>query len=573
MTPAKGPDRVPVSVKEWASRIDWKGNARNVLHSMERVAVSPRIIEDFRPLYDCLEWRLSQHYWSAAGVLPFAGNEVPFLINNSGRLSENAALLLFANCCETQPEGPITVVEFGAGTGLFARYFLDTFEAVCEQEGRDFYSRLRYVVTDRSPATLEHWGERGLFTSHMDRVFPRVCAAENLTASIQGTAQAVFCNYVLDVLPCAIVRRSSDGEAEQLCIRTHFTDEVETARNYTTMSVEEIRDLVETGELQQILPLISLLDYEVAFRTDGASALPYVQPALDWKPDLKRILLNFGAITCLEQCLDLLAADGFILVNDYGPVDADQVAEHSTAQRFGITTALGLNFPFLEHYFAQAGSHVRKPSGDDSRSLHARLITRSDVPSTAEAFENRFAADAYAYFEAPIDQARKHAAAGRKGEALEAYRTALTLSPRDWTLVGEVAEFVSSQLRDHASAVELCRAAVDMNPFYSAWLWNVLGDALYCLEKYGDAHEAYLQAERIDPNDLRTNLNLSYTYLQSGKYTEALQVICRGLQADARGLYRDRFLEKQHQVLSAVSARWFGEQDRLGRRNQRFSAS
>jgi cytochrome c-type biogenesis protein CcmH/NrfG len=46
-------------------------------------------------------------------------------------------------------------------------------------------------------------------------------------------------------------------------------------------------------------------------------------------------------------------------------------------------------------------------------------------------------------------------------------------------------------------------------------MWNILGVVLYCLERFDEAHEAYLQAERIDPDDGRTNLNLGYTFLTS----------------------------------------------------------
>lgn len=80
-----------------------------------------------------------------------------------------------------------------------------------------------------------------------------------------------------------------------------------------------------------------------------------------------------------------------------------------------------------------------------------------------------------------------------------------------------------------------------------------------------------MQAERIDPCDVRTNLNLAYTHLQASDLGLALDVIRRGLEADTRGLYRDRLLEKQRQVLVAISERWSGEQDRLMRRHKRFT--
>ena len=48
---------------------------------------------------------------------------------------------------------------------------------------------------------------------------------------------------------------------------------------------------------------------------------------------------------CVETVLSRLDSDGFLLVNDYGPTLPEQVRDHSTAQRFGPATAMGLNFP------------------------------------------------------------------------------------------------------------------------------------------------------------------------------------------------------------------------------------
>ena len=139
----------------------------------------------------------------------------------------------------------------------------------------------------------------------------------------------------------------------------------------------------------------------------------------------QHVTLNFGALHCLDQCLERVAPDGFVLLSDYGPVTDDAPADLTTAQRFGITTAVGLNFPAIERLVASRGAQVRKAPGDDTRALHSRLITKSDTPRTAEEFDSRFSADAYDYFEAPLKQAREHATAGRKEDALASYRAAV----------------------------------------------------------------------------------------------------------------------------------------------------
>jgi len=571
------PATVPLPVSIALDRMQISGVLQNPEEALRHVKVEREILEDFRPISESLEWRLSDLYWRTAGVLPFATNEVPFVITNSGRLSESAAAVLFANCLDAPPGQKLVVLELGAGSGLFARYFLDAFRAICSQEGRDFYDRLLYVVSDRSSRTVEQWNERGLFADHSGHVLPGVCdalrprefrAAASDGAELQG-ARAVLCNYMLDVLPSTIVRMGANGY-EELRVRTCLTNNRDLVSEYTRLSTEEMRARaasVETDDQSELMPLVSLFELETAFLPVESHPPEYASEVLGHHDGAEPVLLNRGALQCLEECTGLLDSYGFVLINDYGPATPEQAKRHMTAQRFGATTALGVNFPVLDRYLAQKQLNVAKARGDDDRPLHARLLTRRELPRTRDAFENRFGEEARAFFESPLEQARQHVAADRKNEALESYRVALTRSPRDWQVVGEIAEFVGLRLRDFASGLELARAAVMLNPWYSTWLWNTLGDCLFCLGRVEDSHEAYLQAQRIDHADVRTNLNLSYTYSRFGAHEASLEAIALGLAKDVRGQFRDSLLLKQQQVLAAISCRWTAEQERLGRRS------
>ena len=160
--------------------------------------------------------------------------------------------------------------------------------------------------------------------------------------------------------------------------------------------------------------------------------------------------------------------------------------------------------------------------------------------------------------------------AGRRSEALAAYRQMVERNPNDWQMLGEAAEYVGLQLGYHAAGLDLARTALARNPWTSPWLWNVLGDCLFYLQRLDDAHEAFLQAQRIDGDDPRTNLNLAYTLAARDRPAAALEAIARGLASDGRGLFRARLLEKQAQILGAISERTSAEQGRLARRSERF---
>ncbi|MDZ7638102.1 MAG: hypothetical protein U5J83_07605 [Bryobacterales bacterium] len=573
--PAKTPIvRLPLPFDQWSERYPFAESNPDIARVLDGVKVPSQVVEEFRPLAECLEWRLSALYWDTAGVMPFLDSEVPFLINNTGRLSENVAALLFANCLDAGEslESEIRVVEFGAGTGLFARFMLDSFQQICQQEGRDFYTRLRFLVTDRSPATLRQWEERGVFRDHIERVETLVCDAASPEALLAKPVRAVFCNYLLDVLPSTVLKLASDGEVLQLMVRTHLL-RTGPATDGEHLSLDEIRAHAassEAGALHALLPLLNDLDMELAFqpvpdplRTDAEKCLAVAEgPA--------PTVMNYGALHTLHVVTRALAPGGFVLLNDYGYVGGTETLQLPGTQRFGNTIALPLNFPVIEKLFASSQLEVLAAEGDERLGVHSRLLSGGAGTRTTEAYHSRFSEEAWKYFQEPVESARRHLAARRLQEALEAYQSALSRSPRNWELIGEVADFLAVHLRDFDASLQLARAALERNPMYSSWLWNVLGDALYCKNQFREAHQAYLQAERIDPSDGRTNLNLAYTFLHFGEHQSALQAIAQGLSGDKRGLFRERLLDKQQQALGAITSTHEAQQAALARRHQRF---
>jgi tetratricopeptide (TPR) repeat protein len=551
-------NRVPLPLPVILERIHLAGDSVAPAESLRRACVWRQLVEEYQPLAKSLEWQLAGLPWTREGVFPFIDSNVPYLVNNNGRVSADAAALLFASCLEPGARCErIAVLELGAGTGLFARYFLDEFRLLCERESRDFYERLAYYVTDGSPATIEQWQEREIFQDHTGHVFPRVCDANAPAVSGAGPLRAAICNCVLDVLPSAIFRKAEQGW-EQLWVRTWITDDASLLKQYTPLGFEEIRALARSAQAEDragLLPLVPLLEFEKDFLPIGPDT-PAGLETLEGEPAGAPFAYNYGALGCLDALLELLEPDGFVLVNDYGPVRREEVAERSAAQRFGPSTAMGLNFPLLEEQLGRRGVEVLKAEGDDGRLLHARLLVRSGAPGVRAAFETRFAAAARERADAPIERARREAESGHAREALESFRAAIAQNPRDWQLIGEAAVFAATQLRDRAAGLELARAAVELNPWYSPWLWNVLGDCLLSMERPEAAHECYLQAQRIHPQDVETNLKLAHSWLLRGDPGRSLEAVARGLANDSDAMFRHTLLEKQQQAMASLSVRW-----------------
>src|ERR1700760_1963539 len=67
------------------------------------------LVQDFVPLADSLEWELGQEYLRQRGNKAFLSDAspVPFVINNDGTLSRNAAEVFFASLQEAEKSAPL----------------------------------------------------------------------------------------------------------------------------------------------------------------------------------------------------------------------------------------------------------------------------------------------------------------------------------------------------------------------------------------------------------------------------------------------------------------------------------
>ncbi len=542
-------------------------NASRISEAIENANLAPRLVDDFRPMHDCLEARLSKVYWKRNGVRPFVADGVPYLINNNGVLSmATAGFLLEAT---ERSSGELVWFEVGAGSGLFARYLLDAFRDLCKSEGRDDYDRLRFVITDGSPAAVDFWRDSGIFDAHRDRVELCVFDAASPTAHIPRKLNAVFCNYVLDSLPASILRFRGD-EIEELNSRAHLTKEESSLRG-SVPDLHELRELARSGDdLFELNDFIHLLEFETAYLAAHVPP-PFSDEAVRFgsASHAQTAVLNWGAFCCLDRLSAALEPAGFILVNDYGICGDDNSGHVWGMQRFGHSVAMPVNFPLLEQHMEAAGDvSVMAPAGDGQASIYTRLFVREGASATFQkSLDAHFGAQTVRRREELLTQAERERESRRFDTALQYYRAALDLVPYDWRLLGETAEFLVSQTGDLETATELARMAIELNPWYSPWLWNVFGDGLFEQRRFAEAHEAYRTAERILPSDPHTMLNLSFTLAERREYAQALEAISRGLSADTLGVYTERLLQRQQIIVDLLRKSWQADREWLARRN------
>jgi hypothetical protein len=188
----------------------------------------------------------------------------------------------------------------------------------------------------------------------------------------------VFCNYILDVLPATVLRNGTQGP-EELQIRTHLTSDRQLLAQYTKLTPDQIRELArgDAAEKAGLIPLISLLEFETAF-VPVTELPPQSTAILTYGKDLERVVLNHGAIQCLSACSELLGAAGFLLWNDYGSVQQDQIAVERPPGTFRPRTS---QVPGQMTVPRQQGTSPRRQAGIRQRQPVRRALAVPHSPT------------------------------------------------------------------------------------------------------------------------------------------------------------------------------------------------
>jgi tetratricopeptide (TPR) repeat protein len=543
-------------------------------HILTNAQDSRPVVQDFVPLADSLEWDLGQQYLRDRGNKAFISDAspVPFVVNNDGNLSRNAAEVFFTSLLEADKAGAlepdIHVLELGIGVGLFARFFLDHFQQLCEKHKKDFYDRLSYVAADRSERMLTDVIRHGVLTNHPGRYRLRLvdamCPQKELPydAAFQSHPhkerpfRAVFLNYLLDCLPAAVLQFDGD-QIKELHVRTCVARNVK-LEDFTDMTVDQLKERGKSNDpraKQELLEVYGLFASEYDHRPVDVSKIPYAKFGIDYaRPMTKRFLLSYGAIQSLECLLKLIAEDGFILINDYGQTQTsrDDEFEH---QRFSMATFVGVNFPLLKAYFDQPGHGQWIEPHSEAGGIHSRLLCLKRVDEVVIKFWDRFSKSAYDHLHEPIDQARACARAGRFELAATYYNQALERQPRNWVLLNEISMFLTFSLRDLKAGIDMAKMALTLNPTCSAELWNTLGDGLYEFGRTEEARSAYMKALDVNESDVRARYNLAWCHVREKNFPAALEMIAEALALDRTGEYRDRLLQKIQEVMVQVGQR------------------
>lgn len=112
--------------------------------------------------------------------------------------------------------------------------------------------------------------------------------------------------------------------------------------------------------------------------------------------------------------------------------------------------------------------------------------------------------------------------------AADKLRQAITLSPKEYTYLSDLAE-TYYQLGDEEAAVAAYRQAIPLNP---AMVYNEWANTLFNLERYEEAAAKYEQSLELNPDDEVVHTNLGGAYRKLERYDDAAAEFERALALD-----------------------------------------
>jgi len=514
------------------------------------VAPDPQaiVLQDYVPFTGSLDWHLARAYWGQVGPQAFLDGSVPYGVNNDGRSAGDAAQVFLTAAADAPVDEPLIVLEFGSGSGVFAKLFLD---AVAARE-RAIYERTTYWLTDRSEIMVAALRDGELLAPHRGRTEFRVVEAvdpgEALDEILAGHGargfQAIFANYLLDNLPVTALVEAEGGLRElvvRTCLERGFR-----ASEFGFPSLDVVLERAKAEDYAALLPLFGTMVLDGAYRAVDPGTVPHADLLEAGKVGGGGIIHSFGALDCVAAAVPRLAPRGFFLIADFGAAEGDTSPGGLTYCLYGGSLAVGVNFRQLAAAVAQQGARWITPT-QDAASVRTRMILGAELPEVEARFRKLFAGERLDARRRRLEQIGNDRERGLADRVRNAFISLIAEEPTNWTVLQAAALFLAEDLQEYARAIGIARAGVAVNPM-APGLWTVLGIAHLGLGDWSGAEEYLRRGIALNPRGVEGRRHLARILARTGRAAEALEVLGRALAEDD-GSERPRLLELQGRIL------------------------
>jgi hypothetical protein len=275
----------------------------------------------------------------------------------------------------------IHVIELGVGDGQQAKVWLDCFSAACAQQGRDYVSRLRYLMADYSPHVLQRARERvagyGEIVDGIELDFRNPILG---LSHLHGKVLFAHTSNPYDNLPTDELMRVGPRAYEPL-VRASITPG-EVAQIATTFAIPEseivptvqrvLRDGPQAfGDLAtgvrfwaDVWDAVHLEEIYVEITAPAAqrvapSADMHLDELLDGLPEWTRVHRSTVAVESFAQTLALLHHEGLLVAQDLFVRETSQYAAFRGPGKLEGSIVNWLNGPIFQLVGDRAGFTVK----------------------------------------------------------------------------------------------------------------------------------------------------------------------------------------------------------------------
>jgi len=267
----------------------------------------PILIEDFTDFDKSLLYKLGSSYYATKGLKAFSkasGSYIPNEISNSYPHAR-AFVELCKKIILDKKIDKFKILEFGSGSGIFARHALLAAKDLGIEKNIVFYLS---DITSKTFDEIKSIGVLNDFQEHTHYEFLELNLL-NIPNTYSKTFDAVLLNYVFDALPTLPLRYSEEGNLEKL--------QIQIWQNPDDKSLNENNLLEDSNLLSRLLIQELWVKYSPS---QGLEQKYFDLLSKDLVDHRSKILYPYAALSATEMLLDLLDDNGFIYVSDM-PLD------------------------------------------------------------------------------------------------------------------------------------------------------------------------------------------------------------------------------------------------------------
>jgi len=335
-------------------------------------------IEDKIPYQDSIIWNIQDNYYNAMGINAWKKGELAFNPTSNLQAAYQNAKVVFqtiatATIQRTNPNEKIYILELGSGIGIFALNFLKAFKEICKQENKDYYKKIKYLVTNYSETTLKEISQNKYFNELkqenlldfylLDALNPQ--KIQKLSGEVLELKNemftAIIANNLYSTLPIAVIKKSGNDYYERNIEILYKTN-------------KEILNYKEYVEKSILIPesakFIDNLDAKLYYKKIDINTYIKDKTELsifnDLTKNLKKATVSypFTTLKSLKALTPLIKKNGIMLISDKGYANR----EHMWGDREDIPSASSkiyphsLNIPFVESFANKLALSVLRTS-------------------------------------------------------------------------------------------------------------------------------------------------------------------------------------------------------------------